>query len=434
MSEYGDFSSEDYFVDDNAGDYSVATAEPDNSYSPVPGGSDYADVPTADLNPNYDNGSSSGGDYPLDNGAGDTVNSDGSYTDSFTGKDYDAAGNDLSGAPNIADVPGIVDNEDGTFTNPDTGLIFDNHGQVTGDEAAPNVADIPGIVDNRDGTFTNPDTGLIFDEGGAVVGGTDAGSQISDSTDVIANDDGTFTSKTTGLIFDADANVVGGMNESDKPPLPINFPGIVDNEDGTFTDPQTGVVYGAAEAFGFDPTKPFGPDAPPARTGGGFNSGGGAPSPSISGGAANPKQDKSVAAKKSILSDVREGNDRVLIYSDGTVQRLKNYYKPAAGTGAKNNPTNTVTRTVADLARAANAVSVLSSGRNLSGRPVNAPKNSGVATTATAITGRAVNTLANAAGGGANTVTPSTAAAANKKNLVLIGAALVGAYFIISST
>jgi len=116
---------------------------------------------------------------------------------------------------------------------------------------------------------------------------------------------------------------------------------------------------------------------------------------------ANPTQ-------KTVYSDQRIGNDRYLVYTDGTSQRIPNYYTPAVNLSATTPPagSSAASSMVSTTANALGSVlGVLgrpgqSTGlAKATGLPTSLNPALGVSTSATPITGRTQQPIANSASG-----------------------------------
>lgn len=207
----------------------------------------------------------------------------------------DAAGNELVRDANgnwvrKATVDGaevdLVANEDGTFTDPTTGKKYkcDEDGCVEIDPATglPINADgsvtakIDGkdvnLVQNADGTFTDPTTGKKFkcDENGCLEIDPETGLAIKtaliDGKEVklTQNADGTFTDPLTGKKYKCDENgcveidAASGLVENPDGSFKATIDGkeidLVQNPDGTFTDPKTGKKYKCIDGECFEVT------------------------------------------------------------------------------------------------------------------------------------------------------------------------------------
>ena len=190
-------------------------------------------------------------DLELDLGTGESVTHEGvTYTKNADGSitATDALGNELVQDENgnwvrRANIDGrdvdLVQNPDGTFTDPATGKKYkcDENGCVEIDPATGLPVNADGSVTakidgrdvdlarNADGTFTDPTTGKKYkcDENGCV--------EIDAASGLLANADGSFTATIDGK--------------------QVN---LVQNEDGTFTDPATGKRYKCIDGECFEIT------------------------------------------------------------------------------------------------------------------------------------------------------------------------------------
>lgn len=218
-------------------------------------------------------------------------------------------------------------NDFSEFVEPDPGQpVFDNDyaalfGEATFDDASLGDSDpfagLSNIEHNGDGTYTNLDTGLIFDSAGNVVGG-DTEQDAAAALGFTANGDGTYTNEHTGNITDADGNVIFTLNAS----------GTYDNV-GTGKTEDFYNVMAKNDSPGVSWWDSLFGTMGSVAGGAGKVLGGVSPG-STSSKSSNPST--GAAPKKTIVSDKRVGNDRVVTYSDGSVQRLSNYYSPAVGT------------------------------------------------------------------------------------------------------
>lgn len=142
---------------------------------------------------------------------------------------------------------------------------------------------------------------------------------------------------------------------------------------GPYVDPAT------AQAANTSAQSAPAATAPKATSGGGGGSGGGGSSLKLPTTPTKPTTSSSTgsAPAKTIKSDQRIGNDRYLVYSDGSSQRITDYYKPAAGTATVGTVVNDLLGTAGKIAGA-----VLAPATNPT-----APKLPSIPTSATTITG-----------------------------------------------
>lgn len=113
---------------------------------------------------------------------------------------------------------------------------------------------------------------------------------------------------------------------------------------------------GAPGLGNFDPSNPFStPPATSKSSGSGSGGlppiGGGGSSSTKSGGAAatTPAPTTTPGATKTIISQVRNGNDLVITYSDGSTQTLKNYFASGGTTGTTTTPAPAATSSLTSL-------------------------------------------------------------------------------------
>lgn len=270
------------------------------------------------------------------------------------------------------------------------------------------------LEDIGGGQYLNPITGLIFDNGGNVVGGDYATDPVAGFDDLGG---GWFENPITGNITDSEGNVIYALNENGT------YMNIGSGQDVDLFGVQAQGVSGFLDSF-FGPldkqdtSMVNGPSSMPAvvqpaqKGGGGF-------SPSMGGGGSGSGSTKTTqqqqpatqanpsAAKKTIVSDQRIGNDRYLVYSDGSSQRVANYYKPAAGATAQ--PT-TVSSLLDNLFKVTGSVIGAVSGTPANVNPGTLNQAVTKPTTASAITGQYLNTQASNVAGAKPIGTPAKAA------------------------
>jgi len=310
-----------------------------------------------------------------------------SVTDTSDAVDYSSGDN--SGLDSFSNDPsfnfdsgGLVDNGDGTYFDPNTGVNVDASGNpltdatangfdsaATGslvDDTAPLTPgnDYTGnFVDNGDGTYLDTSTGNVVDAYGNAVA---LGSIVDDGTvptvgptdtvgpvnmNFVVNSDGTFTNSVTGANYTDNGD--GTVTDNSNGDLLYN------NGDGTLTSLITGLTVnpdGTISAAGDEqPVGNTSPGATAAKAAGksgassGGSSGGGTSAGKSGGGGSAAKPATSGIAQKTVISDQRSGNDRIITWSDGTSKTFPNYYAAAVNAGNKAPVTSTVGQFLNDL-------------------------------------------------------------------------------------
>lgn len=222
-------------------------------------------------------------------------------------------------------------------------------------DAAGNDIYADGTIGLADGSTLNPDGSY----------------ELADGSVLAANGDYT----------DAEGNAWTNLGFAGAPQLYQDANGDIWNAGTGEVTPST-EVSGNYVAAGSTQAAPAA-TAPKASTSAGGGSGGGGSSIKLPQTTTPPKPATSAssgaAPAKTIVSDQRIGNDRYLVYSDGSSQRLANYYQPAAGatTPTAGSVLGNLLGTAGQIVGAINAPSTVAG----------APKLPTVNTSATPITG-----------------------------------------------
>lgn len=283
----------------------------------------------------------------------------GDYSEAFGGN-YDATQDQ---AP---DAEGFIYYDDGSFLDTYTGDTFNADGEPV-NYAAPDLAfgdeesyygygyssDSPA----GEGTYIDLSNGSIVTEQGDVL--------------YTENSDGTYTNQANGTNIDF-WGVLGGDNSS---PFVVDQAAYNALKDPFAVNPASGRTQATNQAT--------------QGSGGTSNSGnsGGPPSSAVTAKPNTPVNTSTGSApKKTVIADTRNGNDRVLQFSDGTRQVYAGYYAPKTSpvtSGAK--PT-----TLGDVL--GSATRVLGSVLSITGNQPSASVPRPVNTSASAVTGRIITT------------------------------------------
>lgn len=328
----------------------------------------------------------------------DTAPADVSYDDTYQGDGSDV-------------YPDYTD--DGSQTAVDdalSGIDWSNYGlDNSQDFSDQEVAALPtyaddgagedGWIDNGDGTYTYLYDGTTISEDSPLGPGTyenvQTGALVDEQGNILftKNDDGTYSDQ-YGQVQDF-WGVLGLDSRTDPnaPGYDATFAQAYAAAGGTGGDDSNVIIGGVAV-----PAPKGSTIAPkPASTGGG--GGGGSGSGSTSTKPNTPSNPSTGAApKKTVVSDTRVGNDRVITYNDGSRQVVAGYYAPKSPATAPQTTTAPLKTTVT-TSKPATLADVLTSaghllGTVLSPSPGTLPQvaKPGTPTSASVVTGRVITT------------------------------------------
>lgn len=301
------------------------------------------------------------------------------------------------------DIAGFISNGDGTYTDSTTGITFDSYGQpVDALEGNPYGSSL--AFNGGGGTGIQSASPEVFDIGGGQYLDMTANNVVDANGNILAtgNPDGTYTRLSDGGTFDP-----FGFAATLSPP-PAN----------------TGAQAQTASPGSSKSASSGGTGGGLSLPGGGSSSGSSSSRPAS--GSATTAPTAAAAIQKTIISDQRIGNDRYLVYSDGSSQRISNYYAPAVNAAATTPPNGSPAASIlTSLFGTVGAVT----GTPATGLATSLSNALGVPTSATAITGRVQQPVANNVANLPSLSTLANSASPNPPSLLLIVGGILAAYF-----
>lgn len=304
---------------------------------------------------------------------------------------------DFSSDPSAGD---IVDIYDTPATEGDPGA----------DDGSPSVYDTVATdagLDPSSGDVSSPDLS------------TPEGSYVNpDFADLLVDSEGNPTDLANAMVQDATQTFDLTADQADQ------FAQQLNSDASTAYDKQWSDWFDSVWQGPSTVTGDVSPTPQKTTNAGGGSSGAG--TPIASGQPKQPATTPQAATAKTVLSDKRVGNDRVITYSDGTQTTYRNYYAAGGTTATQQGTTSNLGSLLQSLFGATNAVATVLSPNKAA---INPATGLSYATTASAATG-----LKQASGSGqvtqglkapAKTISPATA-----KLIPLAAAAALGFYLL----